>query len=167
MSASLRRPRFGTEAWYVIAVAIVFSTPVQAGEEIGWRGYALPRLESRFGLRSASVMLGVIWALWHLPLFFIPGLDNYGQSFVVFALGCTALSVAIAWLYARTNGSVLMTMLMHSAVNQTTGIVPSAVTGASDPLALSHSLVAWLSVALLWICAAYFLARMTRTAVVR
>jgi CAAX protease family protein len=153
-------PRFGAEAWYVIAVAIVISTPVQAGEEIGWRGYALPRLATRFGLRSASLILGMLWSVWHLPLFFLPGADKFGQSFPVFLLGTTTLSVAITWLYAQTNGSLWMTMLMHSAVNQTVGIVPSAVPGAHDVFALSHSLVAWLTVALMSAAAAFFLMRM-------
>lgn len=153
-------PRFGDEPWYLIVAAIVISTPVQAGEEIGWRGYALPRLAVRVGLARASLLLGLIWACWHLPLFFIPGVDNYGQSFPIFVLGVTALSVAIAWLYANTNGSLLLTMLMHSAVNQTVGIVPSAVANAANPFALSTSLVASLTNAFLWIAAGYFLVRM-------
>ncbi|HEY3054880.1 MAG TPA: type II CAAX endopeptidase family protein [Thermoanaerobaculia bacterium] len=155
-------PRFGSEAWYVIIVATVFSTVVggQTGEEIGWRGYALPRLASRFGYASASVLLGVIWALWHLPLFFTRGADKYGQSFLVYTLQVTALSVALAWLYVRTDGSLLLTMLMHSAVNQSKDIVPSAVPDAMNPFTLSGSLVAWLTIAVLWICAGYFLIRM-------
>src|SRR2546426_2781896 len=153
-------PRFGDEPWYLIVAAIVISTPVQAGEEIGWRGYALPRLAVRVGLARASLLLGLIWACWHLPLFFIPGVDNYGQSFPIFVLGVIALSVAIAWLYANTSGSLLLTMLMHSAVNQTVGIVPSAVANAANPFALSPSRVAWLTNAVLWITAGYFLARM-------
>jgi membrane protease YdiL (CAAX protease family) len=153
-------PLFGNEAWYVIIVAIVISTPVQAGEEIGWRGYALPRLAVRLGLARASLLLGFIWACWHLPLFFLPGMDKYGQSFPMFVLGGIALSVAIAWLYANIGGSLLLTMLMHSAVNQTVGIVPSAVANAANPFALSTSLVAWLTDAFLWITAGYFLARM-------
>ena len=74
----------------------------------------------------------------------------------------TALSVAMAWLSWRTNGSLLLVMLMHAAVNNTKDIVPSAVAGAINPFVLSTSLVAWLSVALLWICAVYFLVRMRR-----
>jgi uncharacterized protein len=155
-------PRFGDEAWYVILAATVASTGGQAGEEIGWRGYALPRLATRFGLARGSVLLGLIWACWHLPLFFLPGIDKSGQSFPVYVLQVTALSVALAWLYRHTSGSLLLAMLMHSAVNQSKDIVPSAVVGATNPFALRTSLVAWLTVALLWICAGYFLVRMRR-----
>ena len=153
-------PRFGREAWYVMAGAIMISTWVQAGEEIGWRGYALPRLADRFGLGPASVVLGVLWASWHLPLFFIPAADTLGQSFPLYLLQVTALSVAMAWLYWRTGGSLLLVMLLHAAVNNTKDIVPSAVPGATDPLALSTSLVAWITVALLWTAASFFLVRM-------
>ena len=153
-------PAFGLEPVYITAIAIPLSTPVQAGEEIGWRGYALPRLSARLGLSSASIALGVIWACWHLPFFFISGTDKSGQSFPVYLLGVTALSVAMAWLYWRTNGSLLLTMLMHAAVNNTKDIVPSAVSAATNAFSLSSSRVAWLSVVILWICAAYSLVRM-------
>ncbi len=156
-------PRFGDVGWYLIVGAIVISTPVQAGEEIGWRGYALPRLAARLGYARSSVLLGLIWACWHLPLFFIPGTDTFGQSFPTWALGVIALSVAITWLYAHTKGSLLLVMLMHSAVNQTLGIVPSAVANAANPFALSPSLVAWLTAAFLWVTAVYFLVRMPKT----
>jgi len=157
-------PRFGTEPWYLIPVAIAFSTPFQAGEEIGWRGYALPRLAARFGLARASILLGIIWACWHLPQFFIPEADTYRQSFFVYALQVTALSVAMAWLFARTNGSLLLVMLLHSAVNNAKDIVPSVLPGSTNTFGLSASLVAWLTVALLWICAGYFLTTMKRQA---
>ena len=152
-------PGFGNTSWYVITVAIVFSTPVQAGEEIGWRGYAFPRLGARFGSARASVLLGIMWALWHLPLFFIPGVDNYGQPFAIFVVEVTALSVALAWLYLNT-GSLLLTMLMHSAVNQTIGIVPSRNEHATNPFLLSDSLVIWLTTAFVWVIAVYLLVRM-------
>lgn len=132
----------------------------QAGEEIGWRGYALPRLTARLGIGRASVLLGVIWAVWHLPLFFLPATTTTGQSFPLYLLQVIALSVAIGWLYAHTKGSLLLVMIMHSAVNNTKDIVPSAVPEANVPFSLSGSLVGWLTVAVLWISGAYFLARM-------
>ena len=158
-------PRFGPDPWYVMLAATLGSTILggQAGEEIGWRGYALPRLAARFGLGGASVLLGVLWAGWHLPLFLVPGADTFGQSFPLYVLQVTALSVAIAWLYARTRASLLLVMLMHAAVNNTKDIVPSAEPNATNPWALSHSLVAWLTVVMLWLCAGYLLLRMRKT----
>lgn len=148
-------PRFGNEGPIVMAAATIFSVIVggQAGEEIGWRGYALPGLASHLGPGTASIVLGVIWACWHLPLFFILGGDTVGQSFPLYLLQVTALSVAIAFLWSRTNGSLLLTMLMHAAVNNTKDIVPSAVPGAHNAFALSTSLVAWVTVGLMWLCA--------------
>ncbi|MFL6207531.1 MAG: CPBP family intramembrane glutamic endopeptidase [Pyrinomonadaceae bacterium] len=159
-------PPFSQTPWFIMLVAIVFSTPVQAGEEIGWRGYALPRLARHLGLARASIVLGVIWACWHLPFFFIPASDNFGRSFPVYVLAVTALSVAMAWLYWRTNGSLLLMMLMHAAVDNT-NIVPSPVSAAANPFALRTSLVAWLTAALLWICAVCFLVQMRRAALLR
>ena len=154
-------PRFGEEPLLLMVAAIMISTWVQAGEELGWRGYALPRLSARFGLGAASAIVGILWASWHLPLFFNPaGGDTYGQSFPLYLLQVTAVSVAMAWLYWRTDGSLLLVMLFHAAVNNTKDIVPSAVPGATNSLSLNASLVGWLTVVLLWICAAYFFIRM-------
>ncbi|MEP6743482.1 MAG: type II CAAX endopeptidase family protein [bacterium] len=153
-------PAFGQTPWFIMLGAIIVSTPVQAGEEIGWRGYALPRLAKRIGLARASIVLGVAWGCWHLPFFLIPGSDNSGQSFPVYVLAVTAISVAMAWLYWRTNGSLFLTMLLHAAVNNTRDILPSTVSVASNSFSLRASLVAWFTAALLWLCAIYFLVRM-------
>ena len=157
-------PRFGSEPFYLMVAATIGSMVVfgQSGEETGWRGYALPRLASRLGLGGASVVLGVLWALWHLPLFFIAGTDTAGQSFPLYLLQVTALSVAIAWLYANTNGSLFLTMLMHSAINNTKDIVPSIAQLGDNPFAMSYSPVGWITAGLLWICAGYFLVLMHR-----
>jgi len=150
-------PRFDTSQWYLIPFAIAFSTPFQAGEEIGWRGYALPRLADRFGLGTASVLLGFIWGVWHLPQFFIRDGDSYRQAFPVFVLQVTAMSVAFAWLYARTNGSLLLTMLLHEAINNSKDIVPSGVLGGTDTFGFHASRISWISLALLCASAAHFL----------
>ena len=153
-------PQFGQEAWYILLVAVIFSTPVQAGEEIGWRGFALPRMSERLGLSISTLLLGVLWACWHLPLFFVYAADNFGQSFSLYLLQVTGLSVAMGWLYWRTGGSLLLTMLMHAAVNNTKNIVPSVNPGVTNTYVVSHLLVAWLTIGFIWIFAAYCLIRM-------
>lgn len=157
-------PVFGQGSVLLMLAAAVGSTLIggQAGEELGWRGYALPRLAERFGIGPASILLGMVWAVWHLPLFFAPVGDTFGQSFPLYLLQVVAISVAMAWLYSNTRGSLLPVMFLHAAVNNTKDIVPSADVGATNPWALSHSPVAWLTVMLLWFCAAYFLARMRK-----
>ena len=137
---------------------------MQAGEEVGWRGYALPRLSARYGLAPAGIILGIIWAAWHLPLFFFPNSDTLGQSFPLYVLQVTAVSVAMAWLYWRTGGSLLLVMLFHAAVNNLKDIVPSAAPDATNAFTLHASLVGWLTVTFLWIGALYFLIQMRRPA---
>jgi membrane protease YdiL (CAAX protease family) len=153
-------PPFDVGSLAVIPVAIAVSTPFQAGEEIGWRGFALPRLADRVGLKLASLLLGVIWAAWHLPQFYISDADTYHQSFIVWALQLVAMSVAFAWLYAKSGGSLLIVMLMHSAVNNSKDIFISG--GTIDPgvFSLHAPLLAWLVLGVLWVVAAYFLIRM-------
>ena len=153
-------PSFGDTPLPLIFGAILVSTWVQAGEEVGWRGYALPRLATLLGLGGASVLLGVIWALWHLPLFFLHGSGSDGQSFPIYLLHVTALSVAMSWLYWKTEGSLLLVMLMHASVNNTTGIVPAALPNAVAPMSFEGTLVAWVTVLVSSAVAALLLARM-------
>ena len=88
------------------------------GEELGWRGYALPRLQARFGDLGASLLLGLLWAGWHLPNQLIPGLEYYGYGFGAFALYVVSMTVLFTWLANRTRGSVLLAWLFHGAINQ-------------------------------------------------
>jgi len=153
-------PTFGNTPLPLMLGALLVSTWVQAGEEVGWRGYALPRLATHLGLGGASVLLGVIWALWHVPLFYLQGSGSEGQSFPIYLLHVTALSVAMSWLYWKTDGSLLLVMLMHASVNNTTGIVPAAVPNAVDTMSFEGSPVAWMTVGISWLVAALLLSRM-------
>lgn len=146
-------PAFGETPVLLLFAGVLTSTWVQAGEELGWRGYLLPRIACRMGLGTASIGLGLIWALWHLPLFYIDGSGSTGQSFPVYTSHVTALSVAMAWLYWRTGRSLLLVMVMHAAVNNTTSIVVSAVPGASNVWTLGGSFVAWATIGLSWLVA--------------
>ena len=87
------------------------------GEEIGWRGFALPLLLERFGPWSASAVLGLMWALWHLPLFYMPGMPQYGTPFFSYVPYLIALSIILTVLAQKTRGSVAVATLFHGAVN--------------------------------------------------
>lgn len=93
-----------------------------AGEEIGWRGFALPHLANRAGWLQASLIIGVLWATWHLPLFYMPGMPQYGTPFLPYIGYTIALSVILSVLTLSTAGSVVIATLFHGAVN-TFGIV--------------------------------------------
>lgn len=153
-------PAINLEQWYLLPAAIFVSTWVQAGEEIGWRGFALPRLTEKFGLTLSTLLLGALWAGWHLPLFFVKEADKFGQSFLLYLLQVMAVSIALGYLYWKTNGSLLLCMLLHAAMNNTRHIVSSLSPGATDPFGLSQSLVGWLTVIFLWVFAVFFLLRM-------
>src|SRR5215471_16647288 len=85
-------PEFGETRVLLIGLGIALSTCVQLGEELGWRAYVFPRLAARIGWRLASLVVGILWAAWHLPLFFAPSTDVYQHSFIEFLLQVTALS---------------------------------------------------------------------------
>jgi len=87
------------------------------GEELGWRGYAQPGLETRYSPLVAAIILGVLWGFWHLPNFFIPGLPHYEIPLPAFVIYITSLSVLAAWLLKNTRGSVLIATLLHGATN--------------------------------------------------
>lgn len=91
------------------------------GEELGWRGYALPRLLASRSAVSASVILGVFWGAWHLPAFFVAGAPQYGLPFPAFLPLTVAYSVLFTWIFVRTGGSVLIATLLHGAVNFSQG----------------------------------------------
>jgi len=154
-------PVFDMASLAIVPFAIAISTPFQAGEEIGWRGYALPRLAARMGFARASLLLGVIWAFWHLPQFYIADADTYRQSFPVWAAGVVAMSVAFAWLYVRTVGSLPLVMLLHASINNAKDIVPSGSAVAPGAFSLNASRVSWITLGVLWLCAGYLLTRLS------
>lgn len=99
-------------------------------EEPGWRGMALPLLQKRFNATIASGVLGVIWTVWHLPLFITGGTSQAGSSLLLYGLSVLPLTVLLTVLYNSTRGSVLLAMLFHTTWNAVQGVVGPAITGA-------------------------------------
>jgi hypothetical protein len=86
-------------------------------EELGWRGFALSRLLERFSPFNASLILGVIWGVWHLPSFFVGGMEQNEMSIPLFLLNALFLSIFVTWVFLHTGGSVLIAVLIHFSVN--------------------------------------------------
>lgn len=113
-----------------------------AWEEPGWRGYALPKLQGGHSALLASLILGVVWAFWHLPLMVI------GQIHLSDAVYIVAWTVVLTWVFNNTNGSVLIAMLMHNIHNVISGGYFSAMFSGADWVRQGWLLVAlWCAVA--------------------
>ncbi len=103
---------------YPVAFVTTFILGGPLGEEPGWRGFALPRLQLLHGPLVGSLILGILWACWHLPLFWSgvwtpPTIPNI----VMFILMITALTIIMTWVFNNAKGSLLITMLMHASFN--------------------------------------------------
>lgn len=91
-------------------------------EEPGWRGFALPHLEQHWGPLGGSLILGILWATWHFPLYLVPlwASQNAGlslSSVSVFTLGVIAFTLIITWVFNHTRGSLLTVILLHASIN--------------------------------------------------
>jgi uncharacterized protein len=93
-----------------------------AGEEFGWRGFALPRILEARSPMWASLILGAIHAVWHVPLFFISTTSQSHLSFPLFFLGVISIAIIDTWLYLRTDANLLLAILVHLMSNYCSGI---------------------------------------------
>lgn len=113
----------------LVAPWIIFEILTNS-EEMGWRGYVLPRLQAEHNALVASLIVGVIWSVWHLPKFFGTGFSDE-RSFFWFTVAHLALAVLYTWLYNNTRGSLLLVTLFHASGNTFGVFMPAefAVTG--------------------------------------
>jgi len=87
------------------------------GEELGWRGTALPRLQARWNALISSLILGVLWGLYHLPSFLLSGLPLKDAPLIPFMLGALGLTILVSWTFNHTSGSLVTVFLYHFAFN--------------------------------------------------
>jgi membrane protease YdiL (CAAX protease family) len=143
------------QGWMVLVAGVVGTLVhgIANGEEAGWRGYALPQLLRRRRALSASLILGAIWFVFHVPIMFVPNSIAGDQSFqtaLPFLISVLATSTLMTWVYRGTGGSMLLTILLHGAIN----VWPSLVGGTASEVTL-----AWVQAALLVLVASVAVAR--------
>ena len=138
-------------AWPVVVPLVFFVNIFLGGplaEDIGWRGYILPKLRERMSPLKASLLIGVLWVLWHVPFYLFPegGVAVGEVPLLWFAPLTIAWSVLFAWVYVNTE-SILMPVLFHAAINTTLGTlgILGPPTGNMMPLAL-NTLLTWMAV---------------------
>lgn len=105
---------------------LIMSLLSNTWEEVGGRGFALPRLQKNHNALVASLVVGALWGLWHLPLFFWKGNPMSSYPFLVWFIGTVALSLIYTWLYNSTEGSLFVVTLFHVLTN-TFGVLISGV----------------------------------------
>lgn len=130
-----------------IIPSILFSSLIPFIEELGWRGYVLDRLQAKQSALVSSLILGMIWSIWHLPMFFIKGSYQAGlgvgtPAFWLFMIGIVPLSLPFTWIYNNTGRSILAVILLHSMVNFTGEVI--ALTARAD----TYSILLWFVVAI-------------------
>ncbi len=115
----------------VVPMFILLTIAAGVGEEFGWRGFLLPRLQARHNALASSLIIGVMWAIWHIPLFFVEGtfqhtLQSQGgllPAVFAFSVFVTASSIWFTWVFNNTRGSVLLAAVMHGASNAWGGYI--------------------------------------------
>ena len=141
---------------YVVAGPVFLFIGGPVFEEIGWRGFALPRLQRLHGPLVGSLVLGTLWGLWHLPLFLIPSWDTPHGSLpevALFVILAVSIAVVLTWVFNNTKGSVLLAILAHGSINSAAvsvyALFPApAVTGGITNVVIGFGVAALLVVAM-------------------
>ncbi|MCW5852951.1 MAG: CPBP family intramembrane metalloprotease [Anaerolineae bacterium] len=123
------------------------------GEETGWRGFALPRLQAAYGPIVGSLVLGALHALWHLPVYFVPGAILPGafslEAFIANSAAIMMSTLIWTWLFNRAGGSVLFAMLIHATSNATSDLMGRLLTTPPDDPWLGAKILAVVAVLLI------------------
>jgi uncharacterized protein len=141
---------------YVVAGPVFLFIGGPVFEEIGWRGFALPRLQRLYGPLVGTLVLGALWGLWHLPLFLIPSWDTPHGSLLdvaLFVVLAMSIALVITWVFNNTKQSVLLAILAHGSINSAAvsmyALFPAdAVTGGITNVAIGFGLAALVVVVL-------------------
>lgn len=114
------------------------------GEEPGWRGFALPRLQAARNPLGSSLILGFLWGLWHLPLYFIQNDPIAETPFFWMLVGLLADSILYTWIFNNTSGSLLLVLLFHAAQATTLQFLTQSNAHPAVSIALTWLLVGYI-----------------------
>ena len=129
---------------------LLFSGPLQ--EEFGWRGYALDRFQVRFNALISSIILGLIWGLWHLPLFWIENPEEVVIYQYMWGLIFSDILFAIllTWLYNNTNGSIMVALINHTMFILAVNMFPALDTEMGSLFYLIFIIVSIIAIVRIW-----------------
>jgi uncharacterized protein len=127
--------------YYLVTFVITFFFGGPLAEEPGWRGFALPRLLRRYGALQGTLLLGIVWAFWHLPDFLThaqgggphTGWGAFFTNLPLFVLIVIGISIVMTWVFNYTQGSLFIAMLLHASIN-TTGVLPELFPNPNIPV---------------------------------
>lgn len=110
----------------VLAIPYFFLMLIIGGgqEEFGWRGFAQEPLQEKIGVIPASLVIGAIWGLWHLPLWFMAGDLHSAYSFLAFVMMTTSISIIYAWLYNASGKKLIVVVFFHAMNNTAAPLIP-------------------------------------------
>jgi membrane protease YdiL (CAAX protease family) len=130
-----RLKMFLPSVWVFPPYALIMILVGGGQEELGWRGYILDPLEERLGPWLGNLLLGVVWAVWHLPLFFIPGTSQTFMPFFGFMLLMIGYSWFFAWVRQASGKRTMAGLIMHGLSNAFVPLFPTLVMveGAAQP----------------------------------
>jgi hypothetical protein len=135
--------------WDSFISILLFRGPLQ--EEFGWRGYALPRLQTRFSALVSSVILGVTWFAWHIPYYTLVGEEAIFQSqFIGLAFSHILLTIFFTWLYNNTGGSLLVSLIFHTTISFSWVLLPFVETELGSMFYFFSLLIVTITVLVIW-----------------
>ena len=119
----------------LIAIPYFFLMLIIGGgqEEFGWRGYAQEPLQKRMGVIPASLLIGFVWGLWHLPLWFMPGDGHSTYPYIAFLIMTTSISIVYGWLYNASHKKLLTVIIFHAMSNTAAPLLPFLIAKEGVP----------------------------------
>ncbi len=112
--------------YYMYPLLLLFVMLLGGGlEEPGWRGFGLPLLLKKYNPFISSIIIGLFWAFWHLPLFFVKISSQFGLPLGWYIINALALSIIFTWLYIRGSNSVILAIILHGGINAAFAYYPA------------------------------------------